>query len=51
MKRKDDWVKQIPKDILTEKHEPCDFGTLIQPALHFDVKACREKMKRNKGKK
>lgn len=51
MKRKDDWIKHIPKDILTEKHEPCNFGKLLQPALHFDVKAYREKMKRIKGKK
>jgi len=50
MKRKDDWVKQIPKDILVEKHKPCDFRKLIQPALHFDVKSYIKKEKR-KGKK
>lgn len=49
-KIKDDWVNNIPKEILTEKHKPCNFGKLIQPALHFDVKAFREKRK-NKGKK
>jgi len=48
MKRKDDWVKQIPKDILTKKHAPCDFGTLIQPALHFDVKKMERDKRTNK---
>ena len=48
MKSKKIYPSSIPDNILYEEHEPIAFKDFIAPALHFDMKAYRKRLAREK---
>jgi hypothetical protein len=48
MSKKKDIFDNFTKEQLEEQHESVDFDNLIEPALHFDVKAYNQQRKEHK---
>ena len=50
-KQPKDLLEIIPKEILYEEHDIVDFGELVKPALHFDMKTYRKRMAEEKAER
>ena len=46
-----DFPKERIKELMEEQNEPVDFGKLIEPALHFNMKVWSKQMKKRKKSK
>lgn len=51
MKPEEIYQTNIPESILKEEHEPISFEEFITPALHFDMKAYRKRLAKEKAKR